>query len=206
MKSIFILGDSIAMQPADGCAGGYGHRVMRVFADETQVMLIPDNGEDSRNILAKLDTWLAGRQFDVIHFNCGLHDIKRSYTTHHPQVPIEEYEANLRQIVSGLKQRARMLIWARTTPVVDGQCVLTKAFDRFNADVNAYNAVADRVMREAGIAVNDLHGAVDAVGRERCLSPDGVHMTEFSTQLLADKVTQAIRDIAKGSPIADRNV
>jgi acyl-CoA thioesterase-1 len=195
MKSVFILGGSIAMLPADGSAGGYGHRVIGSMAHEAVVELVPENGEDSRNVLAKLYLWLGDRRFDVIHFNCGLHDLKRAHATHQLQAPPDEYTANLEQIVAHLRPHAGALVWARTTPVLDGQRVPDKPFDRFNADGDACNAIADRVMREAGVAINDLHGAVLDAGIDRCISSDGGHMTEFGAQLLTAKVVDALRAI-----------
>ena len=109
------------------------------------------------------------------------------------QVPIEEYAANLQEIVGRLRARAGIVIWARTTPVMDGQRVPTKPFDRFNRDVDAYNRVADRVMADLGVPSNDLHAAVLAAGIGRCLHSDGVHMTDEGNRVLAAQATAIIR-------------
>jgi lysophospholipase L1-like esterase len=150
-------------------------------------------------VLRNLPDWLGSRRYDVIHFNCGLHDLKRAHEHEHLQVPLAEYEANLRAIIDQMRQGARTLIWARTTPVTDGQPEPSKPFDRFNADVDAYNAVADRVMQAAGITLNDLHSVIVGTGRERAISADGVHMTAFGTELLAARVTAAIRAALQGA-------
>jgi lysophospholipase L1-like esterase len=184
LPRVFLVGDSIA--------AGYAEAVREHLAGRADVRLRPENGEDSRNLLRRAPAWLAGEHFDVIHFNCGLHDIKRAHATGDPQVPIEEYERNLYRIVELLRPYAHRLIWARTTPVMDGQPVPWKGFDRFNRDVDAYNQVADAVMTGSGIALNDLHGAVVGAGIEACLSEDGVHMTEAGDRVLGEQVARVI--------------
>lgn len=185
VPKVFLIGDSIA--------GGYGPQVQHVLADEVQIQLRPENGKDSRHVLSRAIVWLAGEYFDVIHFNCGLHDIKRPRDSNIIQVPIEEYQTNLQRIVNLLGQYADVLVWARTTPVINGHPNPKKSFDRFNRDVDAYNHVADQVMAAHGIAINDLHGAVREAGGANCLSQDGVHMTEAGYGVLAREVATAIR-------------
>jgi lysophospholipase L1-like esterase len=128
----------------------------------------------------------------VIHLNCGLHDIKRSHASGELQVSIEAYERNLYQIVEMLRPYTRTLIWARTTPVIDGQPAAEKDFNRFNRDVDAYNQVADAVMKTCGVAINDLHSAVLQAGVTACLSEDGVHMTEVGNRVLSEQVAGLI--------------
>jgi lysophospholipase L1-like esterase len=203
MPRVFLIGDSITGGFGDPTTG-YAPLVRETLSAEgISVATLPENGRDSRCLLTGLPSWLRSQDsghphFDVIHFNCGLHDVKRlhdaqgrpSATT---AVPIEEYEANLHEIIACLWEHALMLVWARTTPVLDGQRCPEKGFDRRNADVEAYNAVADRVMASYGIPVNDLHGAIMRAGATNCLLDDGVHMTELGNQLLAIHVSAILR-------------
>lgn len=107
-------------------------------------------------------------------------------------MPLDQYEANLRRLVSMLREHARVVVWGRTTPVVDG-VTTRKSFDRFNRDVDAYNTAADRVMAGLYVPSNDLHGAIVNAGRDQCLSADGVHMTEAGYAVLAARVADAVR-------------
>jgi lysophospholipase L1-like esterase len=181
----YLIGDSIA--------GTYSVGVQQALAGEIDIDLRPENGEDSRRVLARAVDWLGDRQYDLIHLNCGLHDIKWSHQSGATQVPLEEYESNLRQIVTLLRGHASVLVWARTTPVIDGQPVATKAFDRFNRDVDAYNHVADQVMADCEVAINDLHGAILETGTDDCISEDGVHMTDKGYAVLSSNVAAAVR-------------
>ena len=198
MPHVWVIGDSITGGFGDP-RGGYVPMVSEMLAPQIAVSALPENGQDSRRLLAGLSGWLGDKHFDAIHFNCGLHDIKRlhgpqgrpSPTT---QVSLDEYEANLHQIVAYLWEHANLLVWARTTPVLDGQPCPEKGFDRGNTDVEAYNRAADRVMAFYGIPVNDLHGAILRAGATNCLSDDGVHMTELGNQLLAIHVAAVLRE------------
>jgi lysophospholipase L1-like esterase len=183
--NVFLMGDSIT--------AGYYEWAQADLAGQTEVRLRPENGRDSRHMLNLAAGWLEQGNFDLVHFNCGLHDIKRSHAMGEVQVPIGEYEANLYRIVELLRQFAPVLIWARTTPVIDSQQPSPgKSFDRLNRDVDAYNRVADRVMKACGITINDLHSAVVQAGSARCLSEDGVHMTEVGNRVLGQHVARAI--------------
>lgn len=183
-SKVFLIGDSIA--------AGYAEWVRELLVDTATVDLRPENGEDSRNVLSRAQHWLEGKRFDVIHFNCGLHDLKRPHGSGSIQVPLSEYEVNLGRMVAFLGQYAEILIWARTTPVFDGQPAPQKRFDRFNRDVDEYNRVADRVMTESNVLINDLHGAIIQAGMGKCISKDGVHMTEFGYQVLGTRVASVI--------------
>jgi hypothetical protein len=180
---VYLLGDSIS--------AGYFPVVQAALAGKAQVRLRPQNGRDSGTLLARAPGWLAGLGCAVLHFNCGLHDLKRAHATGRLQVPLDDYETNLRRLVPLLRSQAAALVWARTTPVRDGQLNSKKGFDRLNGDVQAYNAVADQVMADLGVPSNDLYGAVLAAGLDRCLSWDGVHMTLEGDTLLGQQVAAA---------------
>mgnify|MGYP001040318360 FL=1 len=192
MYRILLIGDSITGGFPNSVAG-YAPEVRELLAGTAQVDTLPENGGDSRNLLAHLSGWLGDAQYDVIHFNCGLHDIKRPHSGAGIQVPIHEYEANLHSLVDRLQARAAKLVWGRTTPVVDGQPAASKDFDRYNADIDAYNRVADLVMAARGVAVDDLHAAVRAAGLATCLTEDGVHMTVEGNHVLARQAAALLR-------------
>ena len=59
-------------------------------------------------------------------------------------------------------------------------------------DVQAYNRVAAAIMTEVGIAINDLHDAIQNDDVGACIGRDGVHMTERGNKVLADAVCRFI--------------
>jgi lysophospholipase L1-like esterase len=87
------------------------------------------------------------------------------------------------------------LIWASTTPVNEEWHHRRKAFDRFQADVLAYNRQAAQVAAAVGVAVNDLYAVVTNAGRDGHLAKDGVHFTPSGYALLGRAVAGAIRSV-----------
>ena len=186
MLKIILIGDSIRM--------GYEPVLREMLEGKAEVWGPEENGGDSRKVLANLGAWAVGRAVDVIHFNCGLHDLK-VLPDDTPQVPIEEYARNLQKIVLTLKEdTAAELIWATITPVHDERHQSRKHcdFKRFETDVERYNRAALEVINSAGLRVNDLHGVIERCGIATCLSPDGVHMTGDANRMLAEAVATAV--------------
>jgi lysophospholipase L1-like esterase len=135
------------------------------------------NGGDSSTVLAYLQSLRPERPFDVLLINCGLHDIKRDLVTSQPQISTERYAANLRAILVEGDRLAKRVLWVRTTPVIDERHNrLNTAFRRFESDVEAYNASADRVMREHAISIIDLFTFTRNLGLD--VYVDHVHFTD----------------------------
>jgi hypothetical protein len=97
--------------------------------------------------------------------NCGLHDIKRDLVTNRIQVPIEDYVENLELIISLARQLDGILLWARTTPVVDEiHNHAGMEFHRYATDVESYNTAADKIMARHRVASIDLFTFTQALG------------------------------------------
>jgi len=95
---------------------------------------------------------------DILLLQCGLHDIKTDPATGRKQVPIGRFETNLREALKEAALMGLKVAWLRITPVVDEiHNARSSSFHRFASDAAAYNAVADRVTREAGTAVIDMN-------------------------------------------------
>jgi len=180
---IILIGDSIRV--------GYQPLVAAKLQGRAEICGPQDNGGDSRNVLAHLDDWVLRLQADVLHLNCGLHDLK--FENGHHQVPLEEYERNVRAIVARIvREFPGRFIWATTTPVVDEWHQKVKPFERHEDDVLRYNEAALAVVRAHKLPVNDLHRVIEQAGREKCLGPDGVHFNERGYALLAEAVAAAV--------------
>src|SRR3954451_17989784 len=90
LPKVVLIGDSIRM--------GYAPKVAERLAGKAGVISSPDNGGDSANVLANLDEWVVRQKPDVVHLNCGLHDLKRAKQDGRHQVEIDGYIDNLRKI------------------------------------------------------------------------------------------------------------
>ncbi len=186
LPRVLLLGDSISM--------GYTLQVRKAFAGKADVHRPPENCFYTANGLKKLDAWLAigGGKWDVIHFNFGLHD--NSYvdekgaltTTDQGKLVAAptEYEKNLREIVRRLKQTGAILIFATTTPIPENSPGRVAGAER------AYNDAALRVMKEAGVTVNDLHAFVMA--HPTIQRPNNVHYTDEGYDRMAELVVATV--------------
>jgi len=198
---VLILGDSISI--------GYTDAV-RVSLGEEAVVVRPtrEGGEKPENCagtsygVAHIGRWLSlgGGSFDVVHFNFGLHDLKRvnpetganSVDPADPnQAPLEVYAQQLREITEELKASGAELIFATTTPVPEGGV----RPHRDPADVVRYNQAALEIMGELDVAVNDLYGfALPQLGEVQ--KPVNVHFTRAGKQALAGEVVMSIRAVS----------
>ena len=183
--SALLIGDSICM--------GYRPLVKQRLGEKVDILSIEGNGGDSGNVLGNLDQWMINCDATLIHFNCGLHDLKVAQDGKTLQQPLDVYEANLRKIVERLqKESTARLVWASITPVIDERHSAVKGFDRRLKDVKAYNNVATGIMTAAGIPIDDLYSAIQNDDVTACLGRDGVHMTERGNKVLTDAVCQCL--------------
>ena len=186
MKTVILIGDSIRM--------GYQPTVEQLLGTQAQIWGPTQNGGTSANVLAHLDEWVHSPSPDILHLNCGLHDLKAEFGAPSQGIPLDEYEANLRQIVGRiLEQGITQLIWAATTPVNEIWHHERKPFDRSEADVRAYNDVANKVVSAYNVPVNDLYQVIMGAGRDQHLTQDGVHFSPAGYALLGQAVANAIR-------------
>ena len=106
---------------------------------------------------------------------------------------LDEYGANLEAIFERIQQlTGTTLIWASTTPVNEDWHHKNKPFDRFEADVRAYNQKAAEIAVQFGIPINDLYQVVMDAGRDEYLIPDGVHLSPKGYTLLGNAVADFI--------------
>ena len=185
LPRVLILGDSISI--------GYTPPVRELLQGKANLHRPADNCGPTTRGLTQIDKWLGDSKWDVIHFNFGLHDIKYMDATGKlidtlkgkQQVSIEDYEKNLRTIVARLKKTNAKLIWCATTPVPEG------AKGRVVGDEVKYNAVAAKIMKEEGIAVNDLYSLAKP-RLDKIQNAKDVHFTSAGSKELAEQVAKAI--------------
>jgi lysophospholipase L1-like esterase len=178
LPRVLLIGDSISI--------GYTEPVRTELNGKANVHRIPTNGATTLNGVQNLDTWLGTARWDVIHFNFGLHDLKIMDDGKH-QVPLPDYENNLRTIVERFKKTGAKLIWATTTPVPDAKVNPP----RRSADVITYNDAATKIMKEAGVAIDDLYSLVNPRLAELQL-PANVHYTLTGYDVLGHQVVESI--------------
>ena len=178
LPRVLLIGDSIS--------AGYTAPTRRFLQGKANVYRVMTNAKDTERGLRRLADWLGDKPWDVIHFNWGLHDLKRVESPD-PAVPIDRYQANLRELVHRLKGTGAELIWATTTPIPDVEL----GTPRKTRDGIAYNAVARKIMEESGVAVDDLYAF--ALPRLSAIQqPADVHFTDAGSDELARQVAASI--------------
>ena len=190
---------------------GYTPAVRKLLAGKANVHRPLANCGCTSVGLRELDKWLVGGKWDVIHFNFGLHDLsyifpggaiqdaEGRYATvgsgRHKVSPAQ-YERNLREIVGRLKKTGARLIWCTTTPVPATFHAYVKG------DEAEYNRIATRVMKECGIAIDDLCGFA-APQLTQIQIKDNVHFTAKGSEALAGEVVRHIgAALGKGASAA----
>jgi len=186
LPKVVLIGDSIRLS--------YAPVVAKQLAGKASIVSPKPNGGDSSNVLKNIEAWAIREQPAVVHFNCGIHDTKKFKATGKFQVSPEQYEANLRDIVSQLRKKTKAkILFALTTPIVDDRAAKTRAerdYELLNASTEQYNEIAQRVMKELDVPVNDLRKALGTPEEQaRAIVDDGVHFNKQGVDKLAAAVT-----------------
>ncbi|MEM8665878.1 MAG: SGNH/GDSL hydrolase family protein [Planctomycetota bacterium] len=159
LPQVLILGDSVYRQPATQVEKELRGRVVVVF----KTARLGDVWNSS-SMLEHLDELLGDRQWDVIHFNCGLGDLIyrapgiksfRIMPADHGGVRAtapEQFEKNLRSILSRLHVTGAKVVWGSITPIRHST---TNVFE-LGSEIE-YNQIAATVMKERNVTVNDMY-------------------------------------------------
>lgn len=195
---VVLVGDSIRL--------GYAATVTDQLANKAIVISPKPNGGDSQNVLKHLDEWVLREKPAVVHFNCGIHDTKKSKSNGTFQVSPEQYEANLREIVARIrKETDAIVLFATTTPILDDRAAQGRAkadYELLQASVDTYNKIALKVMDELKVPVDDLRTVLpDAETAGKLMTADGVHFTTEGRQRLGKQVaTFLTQHLPTGAP------
>lgn len=192
LPEILIIGDSISL--------GYTPLVAEILSGQAVVEHHEGNAQHTGTGLEKLDDWLGDGDWDLILFNWGLWDL----CYRHPEstVPgrrdkvngtvthtLDQYRANLEELVARLKKTGATLVWASTTLVPENEP------GRFAGDDIRYNQVAAEIMRTHGIRVVDLHAVTKAFAPELFRAPGDVHYTGPGYRKIAEHVAKTLKEV-----------
>ncbi len=182
---VYVIGDSISIHYGpylQAYLAGTAEYARKEGSEEALLNLDRPqgaNGGDSAMVLSFVEAKArsGGIDADLLLVNCGLHDIKTDPSTGKRQVPLADYEHNLRSIVQAVSAMRPKLIWIRTTPcdeTIHNHADIT--FHRFAADCAEYNRSADRIMHEALVPSIDLYSFTTKLGTD--LYCDHVHFQD----------------------------
>jgi hypothetical protein len=184
-----ILGDSISI--------GYTKPVAELLRGKADVHRPNANCGSTLAGLEKIEKWIEGGPWRVIHFNWGLHDLcyrnpdskaqgSRDKINGKISVPLDQYEKNLELLVERLEKTGAKLVFATTTVVPEGES------GRFAGDDVKYNAAAEAIMKKRGVPVDDLHALSKTFATGLFQTPGNVHYKPEGYQKLAEQVAASI--------------
>ena len=174
LPRVLLIGDSVSR--------GYTLAVRQALKGKANVHRAPANCGPTATGLKKLDVWLGEGEWDLIHFNFGIHD---------RATPLPDYRERLEEIAVRLKQTGAKVVWASTTPIPD-----TPDGKQTAASIVERNAVAAEIMAKNGIAIDDLFTAVTPRLGE-LQNPNDVHFSGSGYDFLGQQVAAFIEAALK---------
>lgn len=201
LPNVLIYGDSISI--------GYTPMVRKLLSEKANVFRIQKNGGSSDMLIPNIEKLKATMfqpsleqgwdfEWDVIHFNVGLHDLKylkngKLDKENGKQVSsIAKYKENLIGICEYLMKEypKAKLVFATTTAVPD-----EGAEGRFAGDSVKYNKAAKEVLVNYPlITINDLYAFTKPNATEWYIKPGNVHYNNLGKTAQGKQVAKIIAE------------
>ncbi|MBI9064318.1 MAG: SGNH/GDSL hydrolase family protein [Marinilabiliaceae bacterium] len=195
LPKVLLIGDSVM--------NGYHQSVIDSLKGSVNVdyWLTPVHLK-SEHLFTDLAKVVSFRDYDVIHFNIGLHGWPKG------RIADDEYVPLLDKYVSTIKENSdhSRLIWASITPVTERE----KA--ELNKEINPViverNGLAAGVMKKYHVSVNDLYGLVD--DKLHLARGDRFHWKSGGYKLMGEQcisyITEGLNEYQTMPVLADYNV
>ncbi|MFI4852498.1 MAG: SGNH/GDSL hydrolase family protein [Gimesia chilikensis] len=170
LPRVLLIGDSVSR--------GYTQAARNALKGKANVHRAPANCGPTATGLKKLDVWLGDGNWDLIHFNFGIHDRRTN---------VADYEKRLEEIVKRLKQTGAKVVWASSTPIPADW----KEGPEMKAKLEEKNAIAAKVMERNGVEIDDLFTFITPHLSE-VQNPKDVHFNGKGYDLLGKQVAEYI--------------
>ena len=181
--NISLIGDSIRMHSQD--------YTVENLPTDWFINFPLENCESSNQVVTHISKWLC-EPCDIIHINCGLHDIRFNQGASQKVSSVTKYQANLKVIFDYLSRLNCKVIWATSTPFNEDVHNQHKESKRYLADVIEYNQVSCKLAREYDFTINDLYEQLTDIGYDNLLLDDGLHFNKSGNALIGQLVSESI--------------
>ena len=184
LPNVLTIGDSIL--------NGYLASVQKALDGKANIdAWVTPTSQGDKQLPKILTEMLSAKKYAVVHFNLGLHGWQKG------RIPEGQFEPLTHQMVQAMKKAApeAKLVWATITPVtVKGEP------EKLNPEIQPiiveHNAMALKVMKEEGVAINDLAGLMApnlklAAGDMFHWKPEG---RETQAKAVADAIAKALAE------------
>ena len=182
--TIHLIGDSIRLN---------AEPTVRVVLPEFVVASPRENCESSTQVRSRIAEWIPAVPGDLVHVNCGLHDLRYNAGASHPVNTLAQYVENLRAIFDALAVTDATVVWATSTPFDEVRHNAAKASRRYVADLQRYNAASVDLALAHGFAVHDLHAVVLSHDLPSLVLDDGLHFNAAGNAVVGTAIARAIR-------------
>ncbi len=183
MTKVVLLGDSIRMN--------YAPYVPELLGEGYEIWQPAENCRFSHYTLRGLFDWRAQMEgCDIVHWNNGLWD-QCDLFDDGPFTDPDEYVKTMLRIAGILKKRAKVVIFATTTPVRPDN-----PHDA-NPRIDLFNSLIVPKLEAEGILIDDLNALVKENLNENIRETDKLHLTETGAKRCAEQAAASIRSAAE---------
>ncbi|MFI3267120.1 MAG: SGNH/GDSL hydrolase family protein [Rikenellaceae bacterium] len=181
LSNVLIIGNSISI--------GYTPFVREILTDVSNVYRVPNNAGSTKFGLENIKFWLGNIDWDVIHVNFGLHDLKYTITQKNQDVPPAKYEENLRKLLQYLLDNTNAkIVWAMTSFVPS-----EVSPRRDMGDDKLYNDIAYKVLKDfPEIIIDDQYTLTKNNPDNQ--TPHNVHFSPAGYKQQADQAVTKIKE------------
>ena len=175
---VLLIGDSVCSQ--------YSRSVIQKLGEKADVdVWVTPMNLNSKELHAHLTEALNMAEYRVVHFNIGLHGWAKG------RIPEGKYRSLMEAYIAVFKKNApkATLIWADTTSISVSKEKADTLDPVNNVTIVKRNAIADEVMKENGIPVDDLYGLMK---EHHNFKADRFHWKPAGVEILAKKVAEMI--------------
>jgi acyl-CoA thioesterase-1 len=173
-------------------------RRLRGAGRDVEIVASGVPGQTTTGAMARIERDVLSAAPDVVLIEFGFNDAWRR-DGENPQTPPEEFAANLRRMVELVRERTparAVLVRNHATreeiaPYDAGSFVENPA---------SYNIIIERVAREAGAGLLDVHRAFleRHAGRGELFTGDGLHLAEAGSLLYAEVAAEFLEALLAG--------
>jgi hypothetical protein len=173
LPRVLLVGDSITMGYYAGVEKQLTGKAYCGYLSTSKSICDPTLMDELKTVLQQYD-------FQVIHFNNGLHGW--DYTE-------EEYRQAFPKMLAYLKKNCEYVIWCNTTPVLPHSGMASRA-----GRVKLRNDIAAAYANKAGVTTNDLYSSM--LDHTEYYRKDGIHFNgkgrEVQSKLVCESIVRCL--------------
>ena len=183
---VLLIGDSIRLNAESW--------VDKFLPNQWEIVSPSENCESSMKVRRFMRDWLLP-DVNIIHINCGLHDVRINPGEKTQVSELSQYIENLNAIFQILSTQDAKIIWATSTPILEHQHNAMKKSRRYLFDLKQYNAASVELALQYGFEINDMYSKIFHFNLERYLEEDGLHFNEQGNEHVGKLMAEAILGI-----------